>query len=251
VQRTLHYLAVYARLKPGVSVAQARSDLDAVAGRLERQYTNENTGHGATAFLIGEELTGEVRPALLILFGAVGLVLLIACANVANLSLSRTVARRREISIRAAIGAGTGRLVRQLLTENLVIALLGGTGGVLLAVYGVKALVAAEPGNIPRLGQVEIDQRVLLFTLAVSVLSGVLVGLVPAIYGARTGLSEALKSGGRGSAGTGRGVPRNLFVVAEIALALILAVGAGLMIQSFTRLRACSGSGHCAQRSGL
>ena len=236
VQRTLHYLAVYARLKPGVSVAQARTDLDAVAGRLERQYANENTGHGANAFFIGEELTGDVKPALLILFGAVGLVLLIACANVANLSLSRTVARRREISIRAAIGAGAGRLVRQLLTENLVIALLGGACGALLAVYGLKALVAAEPGNIPRLGHVRVDQRVLLFTLAVSALSGVLVGLVPAIYGARTGLSEALKSGGRGSAGAGRSVPRNLFVVAEIALALILAIGAGLMIQSFSRL---------------
>jgi putative ABC transport system permease protein len=234
--RSSHYLSVFARLKPGVSAPQARLDMDAVAGRLELQHVSENTGHGVNVFPVTEELVGGVRPALLILFGAVGLVLLVACANVANLALSRTVSRRREISIRAAIGAGTGRILRQLLTESLVLSLLGGAAGALLAHYGLKALALADPGNIPRLALARVDGRVLGFALAISLLTGILVGLAPAFYGAKTGLSEALRSGGRGSSGGGRHAVRNIFVVAEIALALMLSIGAGLMIQSFGRL---------------
>ena len=234
--RGYHRFIVFARLKPGVSLDQARADMDAVAAGLERDYPDENSGHGVNLFPVTGELTGGVRPALLILFGAVGLVLLVACANVANLSLARTVARRREISIRTAIGAGAGRLVRQLLTESLVLAVLGGAAGSLLAVTGVKALVAADPGNIPRLSQVHLDGRVLLFTLAITALTGVLVGVAPAFYGVRTGLGEALRGAGRGAVSPGRRAGRNVFVVAEIALALMLAVGAGLMVQSFARL---------------
>jgi putative ABC transport system permease protein len=233
--RGFHNFIVFARLKTGVSLVQARADMDSVTAGLERQYPNDNTGHGANVFSVADELTGGVRPALLILFGAVGLVLLVACANVANLSLARTVARRREISIRTAIGAGAGRLVRQLLTESLLLASRGGAAGAALAVLGIKALVAADPGNIPRLPQVHVDARVLAFTVAVTLLTGVLVGLAPAFYGVRTGLGEALRSG-RSAVSAARSAGRNLFVIAEIALALMLAIGAGLMIQSFARL---------------
>jgi putative ABC transport system permease protein len=234
--RAFHNFIVFARLKPGVSLAQARSDMDAVSARLEAQFPGENTGHGVNLFPVTDELVGGVRPALLILFGAVGLVLLVACANVANLLLSRTVARRREISIRTAIGAGAGRLVRQLMTESLLLSLLGGAAGTLLAVAGVKALIAADPGNIPRLSHVRLDGTVLAFTLGITALTALLVGIASALYGVRTGLGEALRGAGRGALGGARQSGRSLLVVGEIALALMLAIGAGLMMQSFERL---------------
>jgi putative ABC transport system permease protein len=237
IPRSAHFLDVFARLKPGVTLARARAEMDTVAARLEQQYANENSGHGVNVFTLDEEVIGDVRPALFILLAAVGLVLLIACANVANLYLARTAERRREISIRTALGAGTGRLVRQLLTEGLLVSLLGGAAGVGLAAWGVRALVAANPGNLPRLRDIRIDGEVLFFTLAISLFTGLLLALAPALYSSRIGLGEALKEGGRGgNESRGRSRVRSLLVVSEIALALMLAIGAGLMLASFDRL---------------
>ncbi len=237
VPRGYHMLDVIARLKPGVTLAQARAEMDTIATRLARQYPEENTGHGVNVFSLDEEIIGKVRPALFILLGAVGLVLLIACANVANLYLARTAQRRREIAIRRALGAGAGRLSRQLLTESILVSLLGGAAGILLAIWGVHALIAADPGNLPRLHSVDVDRQVLFFALAVSVLTGALFGLAPALYSARAGLSGALKEVGRSSTGAlRRSRTRAVLVIAEIAIALILAIGAGLMLESFSRL---------------
>jgi putative ABC transport system permease protein len=237
IPRAAHMLSVFGRLKPGVTLARARTEMDTLAARLEQQYPNENTGHGVNVFSLNEEIIGNVRPALLILLGAVGLVLLIACANVANLYLARTAQRRREISIRTALGAGSGRLARQLLTESLLLSLLGGGAGVLLAVWGVHAIVAANPGNLPRLEEIDLDQHVLGFALAISLLTGILFGIAPAWHAATNALAGALKEVGRGSTGaTGRAKARGILVVAEVALALLLSIGAGLMVQSFDQL---------------
>jgi len=237
--RGAHFLDVYARMKPGVSLAQARAEMDAIGARLEREYANENTGHGVNVFMLEDEIVGSVRPALLVLLAAVGLVLLVGCANVANLYLVRTSQRRREISIRRALGSGTMRMVRQLLTESLLVSLLGGAAGVALAYGGVRALVAANPGNLPRISEIQIDGRVLLFSLAISVFTGLLFALAPAVYSTRANLVEALKEGGRGGTDSrSRARIRSFLVVGEIALALVLVVGAGLMLQSFERLTA-------------
>ncbi len=187
-------------------------------------------------FALHEEVTGNVRVALLILLGAVGLVLLVACANVANLFLARTTQRRREISIRTALGAGAGRLIRQLLTESILLSLTGGAAGVLLAFWGVSALVAANPGNLPRLQNVQVDRQVLYFTLAISLFTGILFALAPALYAARTTLSDTL-NGSRGSTdNSGSNKARAALVIAEVALALLLSIGAGLMMQSFLQV---------------
>jgi putative ABC transport system permease protein len=235
--RGAHFLNVYGRLKPGVSLARAQAGMDVVATRLEQQYPNENTGHGVNIFFLEHEVTGKVRPALLMLLGAVTLVLLVACANVANLFIARATQRQREISIRTALGAGAGQLVRQLLTESLVLSLLGGVIGLLLAYGGVQALKAANPGNLPRIRNIHIDLDVLLFTFAISVVSGLVFGSFPALHAARAKVATALKQGGNRSS-TSRGAIRNVLVVAEIAFALILVVGSGLMLQSFVRLAA-------------
>jgi putative ABC transport system permease protein len=235
--RGAHFLAVFARLKPGVSLQRARSEMDTVAGRLEREFPNENTGHGINVFTLQEEITGNVRPALFILLGAVGLVLLIACANIANLALVRTSRRRREISIRAALGAGSGRVVRQLLTESVLLSLMGGLAGFFLAGWAVRALAIANPGNIPRLKNIQIDEHVLLFTLAVSLVTGIIFGLAPVLYARRTKLTDALRDGGRGSTDSlARNKPRAALLIAEVALAVVLSIGAGLMLQSFVKL---------------
>jgi len=229
------YLRSVARLKPGVTIQQAQAELDGIAKQLEREYSDYNKGWGVNLVPIHEQIVGDIRPVLLVLLAAVAFVLLIACANVANLLLSRAAARQKELALRAALGAGRMRLVRQLLTESLLLALMGGALGILLAYWGLQLLIALAPDNIPRLREITIDPRVLGFTFAVSLLTGLIFGLAPALQSSRPDLNDALKEGARGSSGGNRLV-RNLFVVTEMALALVLLVGAGLMLRSFSQL---------------
>ena len=224
------------RLKPNVNVAQARADLDAIMAALGAQFPDSNKDRHTYMELLYDNTVQEVRPMLYILLGAVGFVLLIACANVANLSLSKAAARRKELALRSALGAARGRIARQMLTEGVLLSVIGGALGALLAVWGTGALIAFVPEGIPRLAEAGVDWRVLGFTLALSVLTGLLFGLAPAWQAARLDLNEILKEGGRGSTGA-RARARSLLVVAEIALALALLVGAGLMIRSFRSLQ--------------
>lgn len=237
-ERGAHYLRVIGRLKPGVTKEQAQADMTAISARLEQQYPDKNLHRGSTVEPTLEALVGDIRPALLILLGAVGCVLLIACANVANLLLARAMTRHKEMAIRSALGASRMRVVRQLLTESVLLSLAGGTLGLVLAVWWSDLLVALGKQNIPRALQVGLDWRVLVFTLVVSVLTGVVFGLVPAIHSSKTELTESLKEGGRGSGeGARRNGVRGLLVVSELAIAVVLLVGAGLLIQSLWRLR--------------
>ena len=236
-------LGVIGRLKPGVTAIQAQGELDTIARRLEQQYADINAGWNIKVAPLEEQVVKNLRLALLVIFGAVGFVLLIACANVANLQLARVTTRRREIAIRAALGAGRLRLVRQLLVENILLAVLGGGLGLILAVWGVAVLAKFPystrslfvPYDIPR-EQIGLDGRVLAFTIAVSLLTGIVFGLLPAFQASRPDLNDALKEGGL-RAGLQRGRTRNLLVVAELALSLTLLIGAGLMIRSFVRLQ--------------
>ncbi|MFL6227896.1 MAG: ABC transporter permease [Pyrinomonadaceae bacterium] len=231
------YLSV-GRIKPGVTVEQAQAEMDAIARRLAAQYPDADTGRGVRLLRINELLVGAVRRTLLVLMAAVGFVLLIACANVANLLLARAAGRTREIAIRAALGAGRLRLVQQFVTEGFVLSLAGGTLGVLLAWWGMTPLGALAFPFLPRAGEIGIDARVLAFTLAVAALTSVVFGLAPAAQSVHVSVQESLKDGGHGSAvGLGGGWMRSLFVVAEIASAFVLLVGAGLMIRSFVRLQ--------------
>lgn len=233
-QRGPTYWNVIARLKPGVTINQAQDEMNAIAERLAIQYPDTNGGMGSTVVSLPEQLTGHVRSALWILLGAVGFVLLIACGNVANLLLVRGAERHREFAIRSALGAARVRLIRQLLTESLLLALLGGMGGLVLGSWGVRLILSLNSAKIPRLEYVSMDVRVLLFAIGVSLLTAVLFGLIPATQFSRLDLQSTLKEGGRGAVtGSTRHWMRNSLVVAEVAVALVLLTGAGLLVRSF------------------
>jgi predicted permease len=223
------------RLKPGVTLAQAQADMDSVAGGLAISYPDTNRDNGARLVPLKESVVGAVEPILLMLLGAVGFVLLIACVNVGNLLLARSTGRTREFAIRAALGASRARLLRQLLTESLLLALLGGGFGLLIAGWGTRAALSLLPTALPRATQIDVDARVLLFTLAISLLTGILAGLAPMLKSSQWQLSETLKEGGRGTS-TGRSRTQGIFVAVEMALAVVLLVGAGLMIRSLNAL---------------
>jgi len=231
------YFAV-GHLKPGVSLAQAQTEMTLIARRLERQYPESNKGLTVAVTRLRDEMVGGVRLTLYLLLGAVGVVLLIACANTATLLLGKATARSREVAIRAALGASRRRLVRQLVTESLLLALFAGGLGLLLAYGGSKGLVALAPADLPRLSEISVDRWVLAFTLGISVITSLLFGLAPALYAARVDLSEALKQGGRHMVGRlGIVRARGVLVAAETALAVVLLSAAGLLLKSFVALR--------------
>jgi predicted permease len=234
--RDYHPLAGVARLKPGVTVEQARAEVATISRRLEQEHPKSNSGLGGTISPMNLQVIQGSRPALVLLLGAVGFVLLIACANVANLLLNRAAGRRREMAIRAALGASRGRTVRQVLTESVLLALGGAAGGILLALWAVDLLRSYDGLRVPRMAEAAVDGRVLLFTGLVAVATGLIFGLAPAWQASRPNLNEFLKQGSRTLAGGGRRQLRGLLVIAEIALALVLLAGAGLLIRSFSRL---------------
>lgn len=222
-------------LKPGVTLEQAREDIKGVNVGLAVAYPDVNATIKANILPLKDEIVGEMRPVLLVLLGAVGFVLLIACVNVANLLLARSTSRQREFGIRIALGAGRGRIVRQLLTESLVLSLIGGSLGLILAKWGTVAALAAVPRSVPRAEEIGLDMRVLLFTLGVSVAAGVVFGLVPALKTSHTNLGNTLKDAGRSIAGS-RSRLQSVFVMGEMAMALVLLIGAGLMIRTLAHL---------------
>jgi putative ABC transport system permease protein len=234
--RGAHYLNVIGRLKPGVTIEQARAELAGLAGQLEDRYPATNKGWGTVVTSLLDAAVGDVRPMIAILLGAVGLVLLVACTNIANMHLARATVRAREMAIRTAIGAGRRRIVQQLLTESVLLAAIGGTLGLLLAYWATSGLVVAYPDLLPRSSDIGIDPTVLGFTLGLSVMTAMLFGLAPAFAAARPDLNEMLKEGGRGGTGPLRGRLRSALVVGEVALAFVLLAGAGILLKSFAHL---------------
>ncbi len=234
-QRGNQYLRVVGLLKPEIGLAQANAQLTSIASQLEKQYPNEHRNFIVQAIPLLQLFTGDVSASLWVLFAAVSFVLLIACANVANLLLSRNAYRMREIAVRTALGAGRWRVIRQLLTESLLLSFVGGLAAWGLAGFMIEGLIAITPNAIPRIAEARLDWRVLLFTFAIVVLTGIIVGLIPTLQLTRIELNSTLKEAGRGTFSVRAGA-RSLFVIAEVAMAVILLVGAGLLIQSFIRL---------------
>jgi putative ABC transport system permease protein len=230
-ERSRHYLEVIARLRPGVSLQRARSDLDGISTALAEDFPDSNKGWGVTVLPLTEQLTGAARPALVAMMAAAATVLLIGCANLAMLLVARATARRTEIAVRSALGANPRQIVRQLLGESLLLALIGGGLGLLLTPPAVRALVALEPGDLPRLWEVAVDFKVVLFGFAVSAVAGLAFGLLPALHAVREDLTSGLREGGRGGSGGG-GRLRSSLVVVQVALALVLLIGAGLLLQT-------------------
>ena len=229
---------IVGRLKPGVTIAQASADVAAVARQLELAYPDSNERYSGAAFSLKEETVGSLQPLLLTLLGAVGFVPLIACTNLANLLLARATARQRETAVRAALGAGRARLVRQFVAEALLLSAIGAAAGVLISVWAVDAIVALGPGTLPSFVHPRLDWRVLLFVMAATATSGLLLGLLPAVQGSRADLNETLKEGSRGSsAGPARARTRAALVVAQVALSLLLLIGTGLMVRTFINLQ--------------
>ena len=238
IDRSVHVMHTYWRLRAGVTLAQAQADMAAIDRRLAEQYPAEEKERRTQLVPLQEWLVGNVRPALLVLFGAVGLVLLIACANFASLLMVRALAGRHELVIRAALGAGRGRLIRKTLAESALLSVLGGAAGLLFAQWGTSMLLALRPEKLARLSGIHMDTRVLLFVLVVSVLTGIVFGIAPAWIAARADVAEALKESGRSTTASTMGhTIRQVLVTSELAVALVLLVGAGLLIKGFSRLR--------------
>ena len=236
--RSARHLRAIARLKPGVTIEQAQSELSVIAQRIEQAHPLTNKGYGVAVVSITEEITGGIRPTLLMIFGAVIFVLLVACANVANLLLARATVRHKEITIRSAIGAGRGQLIRQLLTESLLLAVLGGGLGLLIATWGTSVVAAAGSKINPMFQDIHLDRRCLAFTVGVSILTGFIFGLAPAMQISKPNLAESLKETGRGSGpAASRNRLRSALVISEIAMTLVLLVCAGLLIRTVARLR--------------
>ena len=247
-QRANWYLTGVGRAKPGVRLEQVAAEVRTIGDRLAAQYPDVNAGVGLTAVPLHEDMVGDIRRAVLVLLGAVGLVLLIACTNVANLLLARATAREGEMAVRSALGAGRGRLVRQLLTESVILSAVGGGLGLLIAIWGVDALIALEPQGIPRLSDVRVDTGVVLFTGGLSLLTGLLFGVVPALQSTGPSVAGTLKEGGRGALSTRGGARlRGALVIVEMALAVVLLAGAGLLMRSFVRLASVDPGFHAGQ----
>jgi len=237
-QSRAHYLEVIARIKPGLTLKQAQAEMETIAARLAQQYPETNLRIGTVVSPLHEEVVGDIRPALLVLLGAVGFVLLIACANVANLLLARAAVRQKEIALRLALGASRSRLTRQFLTESVLLATLGAAVGLIFAVAGLRILKTFIPNTISQAGSIGIDAKVLSFTALVAVITGLIFGLAPAAQAFNFNLNETLNEGGRDAAGGSKGARlRGLLVIAEVAVSFVLLIGAGLLINSFIHLR--------------